>query len=349
MTFIVILTWNGLDYIKKLLASLDQSFLNKDNCRIVVVDSGSTDGTAEYLESLPKEKIHLIKLTVNLGFTGGNNVGMSYALANQAKYLVLLNQDTLVEPETINKLIKVAETKTEIGIVQPLICYYQNKNEINSWGNELHYLGYGWTGGNHVQLAEIKEWDLKRREITYASAAAVLYKAEMLRKIGLFDENYFAYHEDTDICLRARLIGYQTILEPESIVYHDYYFPTRKNKERYFWLEKNRLYLILKFYQLKTLLLIAPMLCLMACGQLFYAFKNGYLREFFRVRLWLFFHWRKIKDARAKVQSTRLISDREFLEKVAAEIEFQDVNNILLKKVINPIMKFYWSIIKRLI
>jgi len=313
--------------------------------KIVVVDSGSTDGSVEYLENLNLNNLKIIKLNKNLGFVKGNNIGMQYALNNNAKYIVLLNQDIEVEPNFLNYLINTAEKDEKIGIVQPLILYYKNKNIINSSGNKLHYLGYGYCDKNHEK--NINNKNIK--PITYASAAAVLYKADMLRKIGLFDENIFAYHEDSEICLRAKLQGYKIFLDSRSIVYHDYSFPTTKNKKRYFFMEKNRLYIILKFYKLKTLILLFFIIIFMDLGQFYFAVIKGYLWQWFKSRLWFIFNFKNFLKARNQVQKNRQINDKELTKDFASEILYQEVSNPLLNKIANPVMKWYWRVVRKYI
>jgi len=155
MIYIIILTWNGKKYLAKLMNSLADLNFPKEKLKIVVVDSASTDGTVEYLENLMKDSsdslvARLIKLEKNLGFAGGNNIGMKYALDKGAEYIALLNQDIVAESDFIDELVKAADSDKQVGVAQPLILYYQNKQEINSWGNELHYLGYGFSGGNRL-------------------------------------------------------------------------------------------------------------------------------------------------------------------------------------------------------
>lgn len=354
MSYIIILTLNGKKYLPNLFKSLENLNYTQDKFKIIIVDSGSMDGTLEYMESLENLTIKIIKLKTNLGFAAGNNIGIQHAIDHGAEYIVLLNQDTMVEPDFLTQLIEVAKNDSQIGIVQSLILYYKNKQEINSWGNELHYLGYGWCGGNHEVKSEIRpsiKYGAKSeiKEINYASGAAVLYKTEVLKKIGLFDENYFSYHEDSDLCLRARLVGYKTVLAPNSIVYHDYEFPTKKAGERYFWMEKNRLYLILKFYQFKTLILIWPINFIMSLGQFIYAIEKGYFWQFIKSRLWFVFNLKKLLKLRYQVQKFRQIGDKELMKNFSSEIKYQELDNFLLDKIGNPVMRIYWQIVKKVI
>ncbi len=364
MIYIIILTYNGLPYLPKLFASL--AVLDYSKYKILVLDSGSLDGSVMFLEKLKEQgQIELIKFKKNPGFCVGNNLGMQYALNNGAQNVVLLNQDTEVEPNFLAELVRVAESDEKIGVVQSLLIY-NDKKTINSLGNQIHFLGYGWCEGNYEKNQNSMKAPLSSRnsagwlsddnhktqgikEITYASGAAVLYKAEMLQKIGLFDENYFAYNEDMDLCIRARMAGYKTVLAPQSIVYHDYHFPTSKNKKRYFWMEKNRLYFIFKFYHFKTLFLIWPMMLAMDLGQFINALRKGYFMQYLWSRWWFLFHLKKILKARREIQQARRIGDKELLKNFASEIKYQPVNNFLLDQIGNPVMKWYWKLIKKII
>ncbi|HPI67517.1 MAG TPA: glycosyltransferase family 2 protein [bacterium] len=348
MVYLIILVWNGLKYLPRLFHDLENLAYPPEKIKIIALDSNSTDGSREFLEKLNLPNFSLIELEKNFGFALGNNIGMQYALAHGADYLVLLNQDISVEQNFLTELVDKTKTDPKIGVVQPLILYYQNHQEINSCGNELHYLGYGWTNGNHQKINNSPQLT-SLEDITYASGAAVLYTASMLKKIGLFDKKYFSYHEDSDLCLRARLQGYKIVLATKSVVYHDYHFPTQKNPQRYFWMEKNRLYLILKFYQWKTLFLILLMELIMSFGQLLFSLKNGYFWQFIKSRLWLLWHWFEIMTERKIIQAQRQIGDKELLKNFQAEIRFQETKNFLLDKIGNPLMKWYWQIIKKLI
>lgn len=348
MVFFIILTWNGEKYLSKLFKSLKDLNYPQEKIKFIIIDSNSTDKTIGFLENLKWNNLQIIKLEKNIGFAAGNNMGMRSALENNADYVVLLNQDTFVEPNFLIELIKSAETEKNIGVVQPLILYYDKPEEISSAGNELNYLGYGWCGFNH-QLFKNYKLQTASRKITYASGAAVLYKVPILKKIGLFDENYFSYYEDTDICLRAKLSGYGTILAPKAICYHDNRNPVSKNKIRYFWLEKNRVYLLLKFYELKTLLLILPMLILTDLGRLWLAICRGYFWQLAKSKFWFIIHFNKWFSARREIQQNRKIKDKELLKNFVAEIKYQDNNNFLLDKFGNKILKFYWNSIKKFI
>lgn len=349
MIYIIILTWNGSKYLSKLFNSLQNLNYDQKKIKYIIIDSGSTDGTIKFLENLNWPNLQFVKLEKNIGFTSGNNIGLRSALENNAAYVVLLNQDTYVEPDFLIELIKTAESEKNIGIVQSLILYYDQPKEIASTGNQLNYLGFGWCALNHHPLASYQLPVTSYPNIVFASGAAVLYKGELLNKIGIFDENYFSYYEDTDICLRAQLQHYQTVLAPHAICYHDNRNPVSKNKIRYFWLERNRLYLLLKFYSLKTLILILPTFLGLELFKLIISLKKHYFWQFLKARLWFIFNFKKWFLARGEIQRNRKVGDRELTKDFVSEIIYQDTKNSLLNKIGNPIIKFYWQIIKQFI
>ena len=182
MVYLIILTWNGLKYLPNLFKSLGALTYPKDNLpagrhgyEILVLDSASTDGSQAYLEKLAAaDQIKLIKLEKNLGFTAGNNLGMQYALEHGAENIVLLNQDTTVDPNFLTELITASQSDPAIGAVQSLLLYADGQT-INSLGNQNHILGYGLCEGNYEKIQNSTNKTQGIREITYASAAAVLY------------------------------------------------------------------------------------------------------------------------------------------------------------------------------
>jgi len=348
MVYLIVLIWNGAKYLPKLFKSLENLNYPKEKIKIIAIDSNSQDSSIEFLDNLEWPNLEIVKLPENPGFAKGNNLGIKEALDKSANYVVLLNQDTYVEPNFLKELITAAKQDEKIGIVQPLILYYNNPGEIASTGNQLHYLGYGWCKDNHKILTDYK-LPITDNKIIYASGAAVLYKTEMLKKIGIFDENYFSYLEDADICLRAKLAGYETILAPKAVCYHDVKNPVSKNKVRYFWLEKNRLYLVLKFYSLKTLILILPAIFFMDTTRLILSFKKRYFWQWLKAHFWFIFNFKKWQTARREIQQNKKMGNKEFLQNLSGEIIYQETNNFLLNKTGNPIMKSYWQIIKKII
>ncbi len=203
---IIILNYNGLPYILDCLRSLKQS-------TIIVVDNASTDGSVETIKNkFPQVK--LIRNQNNLGFAGGNNVGIKYALKKGFDHIMILNPDTRAEKNFLKPLIQLMRSDEKIGIVAPLLKGKEKDKIIYALGAKLNPI-LGRT--KHLHLIRRPK---KALEQELVSACCMLVKREVFEKIGLFDERFFLYFEDSDFCLRTKKAGYQIYVEPKSVVFH---------------------------------------------------------------------------------------------------------------------------------
>ncbi|MBI4708867.1 MAG: glycosyltransferase family 2 protein [Candidatus Portnoybacteria bacterium] len=227
---IIVLNWNGLSDTIECIESLKK--IDYQNYEIILVDNGSMDNSVAVL----KEKfgdIYLIENRKNLGFAGGNNVGIKYALKNGADFILLLNNDTKVESDFLTKLVKIANNDNKIGIVGPIIFSYDEPEKIYFAGGKVNWSR---TRGEHINFekksisvipakAGIQTWmpDQVRHDIygvDYITGCCLLIKKEVVEKIGLMSEDYFLYYEDTDWCLRAQRAGYKCVLASQAKIYH---------------------------------------------------------------------------------------------------------------------------------
>ena len=340
---IVILCYNGADYLRDCLSSLDKINYPNDSFEILVVDNASTDNSVEYLKS-NWLKVKVIINQQNLGFAAGNNVGFRYAIQQGFDYVYLLNQDTAVDPNFLAEVVKVGERDRQIGAVQSKLLLAQDKTKINSIGNEIHYLGFGFAGGHKTPDENIID-----KEITYPSGGASLWSTDALKTVGLFNEEFFMYHEDLDLGWRLGLAGYKVRLAAKSIVYHKYEFS--KSIKKFYLMERNRYLVILQNYKWQTLILIGPACALMDVVMFFYSFFAGWWQENLAV-CWYFCHlknWQKIIKTRRLIQSKRKITDRAAIKHFVGKIEFQDLKNPLLEYFANPFFNLYWRVVKHFI
>lgn len=344
--FVVIVNYNGEQYWEELFRSLQLVQPKTCAMEIIVVDNSATEKSINYFKTI--KSLHFLPQTHNTGFAGGNNTGMKYALDHGADYIYLLNQDTVVEPNFLDPIVSMVEVNRNVGAAQSLLLLWPEKSgtetKINSWGNELHFLGFGFVGGLGHSLIEAPT---KPKEITYASGAAVLYRASALKEVGLFDESYFLYHEDTDLSLKLRLQKYAIMLVPASHVFHKYKFGN--SKSTYFYLERNRFRLLLEFYKWPTLLLLVPAFLAMECGVMTFSFISGFWKQRLAAYFWLFKNIKMVMTKRKNIQAKRLILDKELCQHLTGEIDFQAINNAALRKIANPIFSAYWFVIKTLI
>lgn len=223
--FVIILNYNGKDFIRKCLASVFKA--DYPNLEVVVVDNNSTDGSLE-LARINFSKAHFIKNEANIGVAAGNNVGIRFALERTADYILLLNQDTEVEKDFLSKLVEVAEKNEKIGIVSPVIFNGYNK-KIWFSGGKIKW----WQMGVEYSTKAVQ---LDFYETNFASSCAMLIKKEVFKDAGLLDEDYFLYYEDADFCLKAKQAGFKTVVVTGSWAYH---FKEKdqfnKSKNKVYW------------------------------------------------------------------------------------------------------------------
>lgn len=312
--------------------------------KVVLVDNGTPNEEEQRLRQAIPEAVYL-RQTTNLGFAGGNNQGFLWAKDHGFDYAVALNMDTAVTPTWLEELVKAAESDERIAIVQAKILLWPSK-KINSLGNIIHFLGFGFCLG-YGQADNLDDKNI--HDIVYASGCSALYKCSVLKKVGMFDEKLFFYHEDTDLSWRIKLAGWRIVLAPEAVLYHKYEF-SRSTKSAYY-LERNRLVLMLKNYHWLTLLLISPALLVMELGVCLYSLVLG--NFVVKLQTYAYFlrlsSWQHIFQERRRIQSTRKISEREMVKDFVGKIEFLEIYNSAIKYLADPFFNLYWQVLKRLI
>ena len=342
---VVIPSYNSWDDLKVCLDSLKLSTYT--NLSIVVVDNASTDGSVGYARS-HWPNIILIEEANNTGFARACNRGVSELKKMGVKYVMLLNQDTTVEPRWAEPLIEYLETHDEAAAAQSLLLRANGK-EVNSAGNRIHFLGFGYAEGDGRSLADSRIQKFVRGpvEIVYASGAAVMIRMTIIEQLGLFQDDFFMYHEDLDFGWRVRLAGYKSVLVPESRVYHRYDFH-RSSRIKYEYGERNRLIVLLENYHLLTLLLIFPAWLIMEIGVVTMSLLKGWWSEKFRGYLYVISNLPTIWETRRRHQALRHASERQIVSGFSGVIAYQDEPSLLLRTV-NPIFGLYWRLIRILI
>ena len=212
---IVILNWNGLEDTVECLESLKR--VNYPNYEVVLVDNGSEGNDAEVLRERFGDYIHLIENDRNYGFAEGNNIGMRYALqSSNPDYVLLLNNDTVVDPGFLSELVEVAESDRSIGIVGPKVYYYYEPNRISCAGANIDWWNVGTWPTNEVDVGQFDSVE----EVDWVSGCALLIKRITLDEIGLLYTGYFAYFEETEWCVKCRKAGYKVVYVPHARVWH---------------------------------------------------------------------------------------------------------------------------------
>src|SRR3989344_1894497 len=341
---IIIPVYNGVaEFLGDCLSSLRNISYPKENFLVLAIDDVSADNSAEFIRNNFPE-IKVIENEKNLGFAGANNVGLQWAIDNGFDYAFMLNQDTAVLPEFLTEAVRLAESDVQIGLVQSKLLLFGQKDKINSRGNEIHFLGFAFAGG-YLEA----DREMPAGEIAYASGAAMLIRVSALKEVGLLNEEFFMYHEDTDLGWRFWLAGFKVMLAPKSVVYHKYEFC--RSIKKYYFMERNRYLVLLQNYKIATLLLILPAAMVMDFGMFVYSFLAGWWREEFMVYKYFFRpeNWDKILKTRAAVQARRKVKDKEIVKRFTGQIKFQEIGNPLLKYLVNPLLNLYWRIVRVLV
>lgn len=247
--WVIILNWNLKDEtitcVKSVLAS---SYLPE---RVIVVDNGSSDGSASYIAKHFGNSIHLILNETNKGFAAGVNEGIRYALAHNADWVLLLNNDTIIAPDMIERLITVAECRPDIGILGPAIFYYNQPERVWRLGDRH----FRWLPIPLKVPARVLH---KRKEeilpVDYVTGCGMLIRRQVFLSIGLFDPNYFMYYEDADFCQRARRAGFSIVCVPAAKMWHKVSMSTSMNPSYQHYLKtRSRVQFYRRHYSLLAL------------------------------------------------------------------------------------------------
>jgi GT2 family glycosyltransferase len=210
--YIVIPNWNGVDYIEACLKSLLAQSLEAG---IIVVDNNSTDGSVELIEEKYSQVI-LVKNKINQGFAGGVNAGIRYALKLDAKYIALFNNDAVADKKWLENLVAYLDSHPKVGIAASRIVS-SGKKDLDSTGELYTTWGLPFPRGRGEPI----DSDYKEGLVFGASGGASLYRSKMLKEVGLFDKDFFAYYEDVDLSFRAQLAGWRVGYTPSAIAHHE--------------------------------------------------------------------------------------------------------------------------------
>lgn len=212
---IIIVNYNGLEDTRECLNSLEKT--DYDNFQVVVVDNGSDGNEGGILEKMSGTGLSVVRNQENLGFTGGNNSGLEAARKLGYDYLLLLNNDTVVRPEFLRKMVAVGERREDTGIIGAKILHHSN-GTVYAWGggradfwlDRFSYFGRGQTNDRPAQ----------KSPLGYVSGCCMLVKKKVVEEIGLFDDRFFLYNEEVDLCLRAKKAGFRLDWAPQAVVRH---------------------------------------------------------------------------------------------------------------------------------
>lgn len=343
---------NYKDYVNKFLDECRDSLREQSytDFNVYIVDNASSETSREYIENNYPEAIIVPRADGN--YAAANNAGMKKAKEDGCEYFVIANMDTRFGKDWLHYLIEAMEELPDAGFIQSkMLIYPRNDKEwkcskINSLGNIMNYLGFGYTSA-------YLEWDREIKghpEITgYASGCSFITTQEVIDTIGYYDEEYWMYHDDVEMGWRVKLAGYKIYLAPRSVVYHKYEFG--RSIRMLYYMERNRYLAMLHYYSISTLLLIFPAIAAMEAGMLFYSVPGRWTWTKLKSSFYLFrpSTWAKIRRKRKMVNSLRVKKEKEIIKHFEGRVLFQEIANPVLKYVANPVFNMYWKLAQKII
>jgi hypothetical protein len=331
---IIIVSYNS----RKDLGECIPSLVGQDysDFEVIVVDNNSADETISFVEK-NYTSIKVIRNRENYGPAKGYNIGIT---ASRGKYVVILNPDTVVEKAWLTELVRAMEADEGIAACQSRVLLYNKPDTINTEGNDVNYLGFTWCrkyGKKNTDDGDIQA-------TLGLSVCSAILRRNVLEKVGLFDEDFFMYLDDTDLGLRMQLLGYKVVCNPKSIVYHKYKFSPAKKK--LYYLERNRLVLLLKIYRTKILLKVLPVFMFMEMGLIAMSIWQGWFREKIASYFWIIRRWKLVKSKRQSVVRRRE-NLHSILKSMSPAVTFEEIQNPVLDKLVNPLLRAYYRIVVR--
>lgn len=296
---IVIPNWNGKTLLRECLYSLKKQSYAR--FKIIVVDNGSTDGSLDFLKFYHPE-VKVIRLEKNLGFSRAVNEGIKLA---RTKYVALLNNDTKVSKNWLLFLIRAIQKNKPISAVASKMILMSGK--LDSAGDTMNSVGQAYHRGYGDDPQKWNEPGL----VFLVTAGASLYKRRVFSEVGMFDEDFFAYGEDVDWCLKAQLYGHKFWYEPSAIVYHRHKATASRIRRKVEYLQfRNMTLTIIKNFPFRLFFrrwrfITIP---LVHFNTLIYMTLHGLLKEALLADFWILTHFLKILQKRWQIQKTRRVS-----------------------------------------
>ena len=312
---VIVLNYNAGKLLLNCVKSLKNSLYK--NLEIIIVDNISSDEShITCKEKFPE--IKLIQNQKNLGYCGGNNVGIKDA---KGEFIVILNPDTIVEPDWIDELLNAYQEFGQ-GLYQPKILSLNEERIIQSTGNMLHVFGFGFARDKGNEVSDKKE---EIEKIGYASGTCLFTSRKVIEKIGLLDEFLFLYHDDLDLGWRAAQVGINSYYVPKSKIFHVESYSLKWSSKKFYWLERNRKYCLLTHYSKDTYEKMKFSLMLVDLFVWGFYLSKGFLGAKIRAELDIRKNKEMIKNKYLELEKKKTVLDKDLIKNFPNEI-FVPVN-----------------------
>ncbi len=307
---VIIPNWNGRELLKICLPSLVKQTLK--NFEVIIVDNGSTDSSVDFIENnFPLFKV--IRLPQNLGFATAVNKGIKKA---QGEYIFLLNNDTELHSRCIDYLVEAAENHLDTGFVSAKMLNFYKRNIIDNAGDDIDVVGHLITKG--VGEKDSIKFN-KPGYIFLTSGGGSLFKREVFKRVGFFDEDFFFYMEDADFCLRAQLQGFKGWFEPKAKIYHMRMATSSLNLPLMEYLTfRNLMMTVLKNYPPRLVLTNLNWLkfLFVILNTIRYLTFKGQAMAAFRAPIYILINLSRILKKRKKIQSLKKVTDEYIISHI---------------------------------
>jgi GT2 family glycosyltransferase len=275
----------------------------------------------------------------NLGFAGGCNFGAAHA---SGEYVALINQDLVVEPGTLARLVEEL-AQPDVGVAAGTVFLAEDPSTLNSNGNPVHVLGISWVGG-------LGERDARTSPTPTAGAmgACLVTRRSHWDRLGGLFEPYFANHEDADFSIRTWRLGLRVVSVPDARAIHNYEFARTPSK--FYLVERNRLIFIGTLWGARALVVLAPALIGLELAMVALAIKDGWFRQKARGWVWLVRNAGTVWRRRRMVQRERLVANRAWMRVLTDEFDSPLVAlPPSVRGPLNAAMRAYWRVASRLV
>ena len=336
VSVIIVAYQSKADLARCLPTILTQSY---QPLEIIVVNNSPEDDLESWLE-LNYPSVRLIQNTVNNGYAGGNNIGVTKA---RGEFVFLLNPDTELQPGSLETLVKAVQENPDALITAKLL---NPDGTINACGLEMHYTGITSCRGLNQAATQYTEL----HETPLVSGGAFIISKKIFVELDGFDEDYFMYMEDVDLSLRARLRGLKILCAGDVSIIHRY--KLAMSRQKFYYLERNRLLTLFKLYQPSTLLKMTPALLLTELATWFFALLKGpsYLSTRWQSYIWLLQNKKQWQSSRQELNQQRRVSDKDLLKTGSVKLPLEQlVANRSLSNILDTLIQPLYKICFRML
>jgi GT2 family glycosyltransferase len=334
---VVVLAWKEEPWLTQCIESLLAS--TGVAIEVVIVDNGALGSSVQTLEKFADHpSVTVLSPGSNLGFAGGSNLG---AQAATGDYIALVNGDLLVEPTTLRKLVDAVDIPG-VGMAVASVRMPDNVEIINAGANPVHVLGMSWAGG--LGQPETRTGLVDSAAV---SGACVLTTRAHWQRLGGFDEEYFAYCEDSELSLRTWRVGLRCVCVPDAVATHRYEFS--RNPFKQYLVERNRLMLVATMWSPRALALLAPAMLAFEALMLTVAVAQGWGGGKVRGWAWLWRNRGHLRARRRLIRGEGQVPDREWMLMLTAPVEKAFFPLPVGLGLLNAVMSGYWAVVRRLL